>query len=80
MKIALVTLSGLLLISAKATQEALFFGEARSLTDKTITFAPNYDQESENVSRGAVVGMVVGFFALTTFILFSVISLVYDDV
>ena len=32
------------------------------------------------MGRGAVVGMILGLSALTAFILFSVISLIYDDV
>ena len=76
----LLALSACLITSSLATQQDLMFNEGRSLAGNTIKFAPNYNHEGEQANRGAVVGMVLGFFGFVFVVVFAIGSLIHDDV
>ncbi len=71
----------LIAAAANAAQADQLFKESRKLqeTGYTITFAPNYDHESDTYDSGTVVGMVLGFFGYVFCVVFAVVSLGWDS-
>ena len=71
----------LIAAAANAAQADQLLNESRNLqeTSQTITFAPNYDHESDTYDRGTVVGMVLGFFGYIFCVVFAVVSLCWDS-